>query len=343
MDYLELRERLYGPLRSVFSWDWLEGEEYGLAGIHFITREFREELSQATYELGKIFARVVCSVQDRDDRLLLELGIPPEALGAVRIQVMNNAATTIGRFDFAHTAQGPKMLEFNADTPTSVVEAFFVNQQACDFFGTENPNVGMERHIEAAFGAVVERYRLQGYQTESIVFSALGWHNEDRDTTRYLLNQSGLRAKFVPLENLRVIEGRLWAITEGGPEPVDVLFRLHALEKLAVEKDTDGFPTGACVLDMIARKKLAVINPPSAFIAQTKALQALIWGLHEEGEFFSAEEHAVIEGYMLPTYLENRFSGKSNYVIKPIFGAICARIGERITGNLSCYLPVGIR
>ncbi len=407
MNYPELREELYGPIRSVFSWDWIEGEEYGLAGIHRITSEFRRELSLATYELGKIFARVVFNVQNGDDRLLVELGIPREALGAVRVTVFNQLATTIGRFDFAHTAKGPKMLEFNADTPTSVVEAFFVNQKACDFFGALNPNANMETQIERAFGAVVTRYGELGYKTDSIVFSALGWHDEDRGTAQFLLNKSGLKAKFVPLEDLRVYEDRLWALTGDSQEPVDVLYRLHALEKLAVDKDEDGYPTGTHVVDLIARKKLAVINPPSAFVAQTKALQALIWGLHEAGEFFRAEEHDIIERYMLPTYLENRFAGKSAYVVKPIFGreggavslfnaegilverdtedfywdqpmvyqklvemeqvesdtvsgpyrgrllwgsflvggepsAICARIGERITGNLSCYLPVAI-
>lgn len=406
--YEMLREQLYGPLRSIFSWDWMDGAEYGLAGIHLISAQFRQEIAFATEALGRIYAKTVFAVQSADDALLLELGIPEEALLAVRALVKPEMVTVIGRFDFVQTTEGIKMIEFNADTPTSVVEAFFVNAKACRFFGMQSPNEGMDEQIREAFGRIIETYQKQGYATDSIVFSALGWHDEDRDTVKYLLNQSGLAAQFVALEDLRISEDRLCALINGQLVPIDVWYRLHALEKLALDSDErDQYPTGAHVLDLVARGKLAMINPPSAFVAQTKALQSLIWNLHEAGEFYTTEEHQWIEAYMLPTYMENRFINKSSFVTKPIFGreggavslyeadgqlvekdkddlywdqpmiyqkrvemeevesntmnglykgrllwgsflvggkasALCARIGERITGNLSCFLPIGL-
>jgi len=409
LSYEEMREQLYGPLREVFSWDWLDGMEYGLAGIHYITQEFRQEIAFATEALGAIYAKTVFAVQSADDELLVELGIPQEALLTVRILVKPEIVTVIGRFDFVQTTNGLKMIEFNADTPTSVVEAFFVNAKACCFFKAINPNVGTEGHLKEAFARIIETYKDQGYATDSIVFSALDWHNEDSDTVKYLLDQSGLAAKFVALQDLRVSNDRLCTLIEGQLVPIDVWYRLHVLEKLAEEKDErDDYPTGARVLDMVARGKLAIINPPSAFVAQTKALQSLIWNLHEKGEFYTQKEHQLIETYMLPTYMENRFLNKVPYVTKPIFGreggavslfdadgrvaekdndefywdqpmiyqkrvemgeaesntvsgpykgkllwgsfliggkasAISARIGEQITGNLSCYLPTGIK
>lgn len=407
--YEEMREQLYGPLRAVFSWDWMDGTEYGLAGIHYITPEFRQEIASATEGLGSIYAKTVFAVQSADEELLLELGIPKEALLAVRVLVKPEMVTAIGRFDFVQSAEGLKMIEFNADTPTSVVEAFFVNGKACTYFGANCPNEEMEGQINKAFTGIVESYKEQGYATDSIVFSALGWHDEDRDTVKYLMDHSGLKAKFVALEDLRVFEDRLCALIDEQLIPIDVWYRLHALEKLAVENDErDQYPTGAHVLDLVARGKLAIINPPSAFVAQTKALQSLIWNLHEAGEFYTPHEHLLIENYMLPTYMENRFLNDLPYVSKPIFGreggavslfeangqvveqdkdefywdqpmiyqkrvemeevesntasgpyrgrllwgsflvggkasAICARIGERITGNLSCFLPTGIK
>lgn len=409
LPYEKLREQLYGPLRSVFSWDWMDGTEYGLAGIHLVTAQFRQEIAFATEALGGIYAKTVFAVQSADDTLLLELGIPEEALLALRVLVKPEMVTVIGRFDFVQTAEGIKMIEFNADTPTSVVEAFFVNAKACSFFGVESPNEGMDGQIREAFGRIIETYQKQGYATDSIVFSALGWHDEDRDTVKYLLNHSGLSAQFVALEDLRISEDRLCALINEQLVPIDVWYRLHALEKLAVESDErDQYPTGAHVLDLVARGKLAIINPPSAFVAQTKALQSLIWNLHEAGEFYTSEEHQWIETYMLPTYMENRFINKTPFVTKPIFGreggavslfeangllleqdkdnfywdqpmiyqkrvemeevesntmsglykgrllwgsflvggkasAMSARIGERITGNLSCFLPIGLK
>ena len=409
LSYEEMREQLYGPLRTVFSWDWMDGAEYGLAGIHYITQEFRQEIALATEALGAIYAKTVFAVQSADEALLVELGIPKEALLTIRILVKPEVVTVIGRFDFVQTTEGLKMIEFNADTPTSVVEAFFVNARACTFFKAVDPNEGTEGHIGEAFVRIIETYQDLGYATDSIVFSALDWHDEDRDTVKYLLEQSGLAAKFVALQDLRVSEDRLCALIEDQIVPIDVWYRLHALEKLAEENDeSDEYPTGAHVLDLVARGKLAMINPPSAFVAQTKALQSLIWNLHETGEFYTQKEHQLIEKYMLPTYMENRFLNKIPYVTKPIFGreggavslfeadgrvaeqdkdqfywnqpmiyqkrvemgeaesntvsgpyrgkllwgsfliggkasAISARIGERITGNLSCFLPTGIK
>jgi len=207
--YEEIRERLYGPLRSVFTWDRLDGMEYGLAGIHYISQEFRNEIAFATEALGKIFAKTVYAVQNADDALLRALGIPEEALSTAHALVQPDLVTVIGRFDFVKTVEGLKMLEFNSDTPTSVVEAFFVNAKACSFFGTENPNEGMESHIREAFKAILKSYKDLGYTTDSIVFSALGWHDEDKDTVKYLLDQSGLKAMFVALEDLRISEDRL--------------------------------------------------------------------------------------------------------------------------------------
>ncbi len=176
--------------------------------------------------------------------------------------------------------------------------------------------------LKEAFQEAVDAYGKAQYPVEHIFFSALDWHEEDAGTTRYLLAQSGLQASFVPLSDLRVADERLWVLHDSGSmTPVDVLYRLHALEKLAEDKDEDGYPTGEHVLRLIAEGKLAIVNPPSGFTAQTKALQALIWNLHEAGQFYSAEEHEVIATYMLPTYLENRFTDTSiPYVIKPIYG-----------------------
>ncbi|WP_242865724.1 glutathionylspermidine synthase family protein [Desulfosporosinus sp. HMP52] len=409
LPYSKIRELLYTPLRTVFSWDRIDGVEYGLAGIHYISPEFRKEIAWATEALGEIFAKTVYAVQTADEGLLMELGIPQEAIPAARVVVKPDLVTAIGRFDFINTSEGLKMIEFNSDTPTSVVEAFFVNQKASSFFGAQGLNEGMEANIQDAFAEMLQSYKELGYGTDSIVFSALGWHDEDRDTVKYLMKESGLTAKFVALEDLRIFDDRLCALINDQLLPIDVWYRLHALEKLVEDKDeVDNYPTGVHVLDLVARGKLAIINPPSAFVAQSKALLSLIWNLHEAGEFFTPTEHHLIEKYMLPTYMENQFQDKAAYVTKPVFGreggavclyesngelvekdndscywdqpmvfqkrvemeevecntenglfrgrllwgsflvggkasAISARIGGRITGNLACYLPTGVK
>jgi len=324
--YEKQREQLYAPMREAgeFVWETIDGDEYALADPLPMSRTLRKTLQEAAERLGRVYARVVAVVRESDDRLLRQLGLPEATHGAVRLPMLGDAATVIGRFDFAATDDGVKMLEWNSDTPTSVVEAFRVNGAVCRALGLTDPNEGMASGIAAAFRAAVGAYRSAGWRIEPdrIAFAALDWHEEDAGTTRYLLEAAGIGGRFVPLSSLRVHRDRLCVLEEDGVThtPIDLLYRLHALEKLAEERDDDGYPTGAHVLDLVARRKLALINPPSAFIAQTKALQALIWSLHEQRTFFTREEHEAIEAFMLPTYMDNVFHGTAPYVRKPIFG-----------------------
>lgn len=333
MPYALRREALYTPLREegVFTWDCMYGEEYALADLYRMDRELHHRIQQAAEGLGSIYARTVQIVQQADDALLEQLGLPPASFGAVRQYFEQLSPTVIGRFDFAVNGQDIKMLEFNSDTPTGIVEAFHVNGRVCSAYGAENPNAGCELMLRTAFEKAVRVYCDAGFPLAAAYFSALDWHDEDAGTTRYLLERSGLAASFIPLSRLRVLGDRLWAMDETGQlTPVELLYRLHALEKLALEKDEDGYPSGEHLLQLIADRQVAVLNPPSAFLAQTKALQALIWNLHEEEKFYTAEEHQLIRTYMLPTYLENRFADqvegsqgaahRSRYVVKPILG-----------------------
>ncbi|MCI3927183.1 glutathionylspermidine synthase family protein [Paenibacillus sp. TRM 82003] len=325
--YIAKREAWYGSLRTrgEFTWDTIDGEEYAVADTVRLSSATRRRIAEASERLGRLYARVVEVARGADDRLLRDLGLPEATFGAVRLPMLGAAATAIGRFDFVESPDGDlKMLEWNSDTPTSVVEAFHVNGEVCRAIGATDPNDGMASAIPAAFRAGLNDYREKGYEIDParIVFAALDWHEEDAGTTKYLLRQAGIGGRFAPLSSLRVYRDRLCVLEEDGTThtPVDLLYRLHALEKLADERDEDGYPTGAHVLDLVARRRLALLNPPSAFLAQTKALQALIWSLHEQRTFFTAEEHDAIETYMLPTYMDNVFHGSAPYVRKPIFG-----------------------
>ena len=305
---------------GLFGWDALYGQEYALASLYECPRALFWELARASEGLGRVFARTVAAVQQGDDRLLAELGLPRETFGVVRTPLFSRLATLIGRFDFIQTATGLKMLEFNAETPCAVAEAFYVNERVCRYYGAVNPNAGCGGQLARAFRGAVAAYRRRGYPVKNIVFSSVDWHEEDLGTTLYLLQASGLKARYVPMSQLRVWEDRLQVWENGAHTPVDLLYRLYPLERLVLDRDEDGYPTGIHVLDLIARRRLAVINPPAALIAQSKALQALIWNLFEAGQFFKPEERRCIARYMLPTYLENRFSGCRPYVVKPVLG-----------------------
>ena len=109
---------------------------------------------------------------------------------------------------------------------------------------------------------------------------------------------------------------------------------LRRLVRFNIEQGIDGLYVGGStgeaflpssqereqVLEIVAEGRLALVNPPAAMLAQSKATQALIWSLYEDGSFFSPEERAAIAAHMLPTYFENRFLGRCPYVTKPVYG-----------------------
>ncbi|SHE97970.1 Glutathionylspermidine synthase [Seinonella peptonophila] len=324
-DYHQRRAEIYHPLREegIFTWDQdaVDHEEYGLATIHPVTREFIKEVRHATEQLGHIFARVIPVVQQGADELLRELGIPENAWSAVRQSFDPSIATVIGRLDFANTPDGLKLLEFNADTPGGFVEAYHVNQWVCDYYGWENPNAGRQRDIKTTFQSAVHKYQKLGYHMDRKIFSSKP-SIEETALTRFLLAHSGLEAEYIPLADHVFHEGQLCMknTNSGSFEPIDLWYRFYALTSIAAEKSANGQPIGTWLLQAAANRKIAMINPPQAFIAQTKALMALIWNLHEEGAFFTKEENEIISKYMIPTYMENVFRGKEPFVEKPVLG-----------------------
>jgi len=81
---------------------------------------------------------------------------------------------------------------------------------------------------------------------------------------------------FAPIHELVVADGEAW--DESGR--LDVLYRCYPLEHFASDDDR------AALFEAVAHGTCRLLNPPSALLLQSKATQALIWGLYVRGEFF---------------------------------------------------------
>jgi glutathionylspermidine synthase len=108
-------------------------------------------------------------------------------------------------------------------------------------------------------------------------------------------------------------------------EKIDVLYRqTYPIEHLIDDEDpVTKDKVGQLLMKLVEEKELAILNPPSAFLLQSKAIMALIWGLYEaRHSFYTTEEHDWISTYFLPTYLDEDFFQQQGitYVKKPSFG-----------------------
>lgn len=94
--------------------------------------------------------------------------------------------SVISRFDFVLTDDNQiKMLEFNSDTPTFIMECFQMNGKVCEKLGYDNPNSDQERLLSSGITkAVMEATK--GIDNPNVIFTAHHEHIEDWNTTMYL-------------------------------------------------------------------------------------------------------------------------------------------------------------
>lgn len=321
--YTKDRNQFYSKFSDF--WSNLYGSEYSLYHIYSITEQTHTLLKEATDRMGRVFFKTAGLLRSLEDKQLLELGFPAASLPFLRMKNLF-PESVISRFDFVLTSNGVKMLEFNADTPTFIVECFQINGEVCSEFGYHNPNENQERLLASGITkAVLESAK--GYESPNVVFTAHHDHMEDWNTTLYLSQLCKIPNQILPISDLRITDD---ALLDGNGIPIDVLYRqTYPLEHLLEDRDpTTGDLVGVELLQLVKARKLSIVNPVSSFLLQPKSIQCLIWGLAENEGFYTAEEQEWIKTYMLPTYLEaDGFSGEAAYVEKPSFG----REGDTIT------------
>jgi glutathionylspermidine synthase len=321
--YAVKRKGFYSKFPAFWS-DLYEGE-YSLYHVYSISEQTYKRLQEATERMGTVFFKTARLLRSLTNEQLLEFGFPPASLPFLRLKNLY-PETIIGRFDFVLTKDGFKLLEFNSDTPTFIVECFHMNGQVCKEFGYPDPNSGGERLLSSGITrAVLEAAK--GKRDPNVVFTAHSDHMEDWNTIQYLSKLCQVHNRAVPLSELRIKDG---VLVDEEDYPIDVLYRqTYPLEHLVNDRDPiTGDSVGIELLHLVKAEKLSMLNPVSAFLLQPKSIQCLIWGLAEQSSYFTTEEQAWIMEYMLPTYFEaDEFFGKSTYVQKPTFG----REGDTVT------------
>jgi glutathionylspermidine synthase len=310
-----------------------ENEEFALFGYHYIERSLFDDVKKATNALGEVYKKAGSFLRTVSDDVLIQLGVPANAVNIARHTIEGMGDTVIGRFDYAITPDNKvKMMEFNADTPTFIVETFYMNKEICDHLNVYDPNMtewfllsnALYRAIAAGIKYVGKDANLDEIH---VAFSAFGWHQEDRETMHYLMSNvmglaKNIKVSFVSIEDWQVSEDGLF---DKDGKKIDVVYRLYPIEYLSEDINEEGVHIGELLFQLVEQQKLAIINPPSAFLIQSKAVQAVIWGLRGNRDFFSVFDHWAIETYMLPTYIDPITDRK--YVAKAVLG----REGNTVT------------
>lgn len=324
-NYKEERTHFYNGLTTPF-WADLDNVEYATLNVHALSPTKLTAIQDAILAITPVFKRTAELVRLLPDEMLLQLGYPKETLGYLRLQknVMENV---IGRFDVMFDGDTPKIIEFNADTPTFIKELFSITGELSTHFGVPNINKTEEKILKSYMEKAIDGAVLDSGKTApSILFVANQPSKEDYLTIQYLADL--VDCPFAPIEELEIIPG-VGLFHEG--RKVDILYRqTWAMEIIAQEVNPKGEKIGEELIELIEQNLLEVINPPASFLLQNKMLLALMWQLTEEDNpVYTPEMKEAIKRYIPKSYFfeEDMENTDTPYIQKPIFG----REGNSVT------------
>ncbi|NRQ71809.1 glutathionylspermidine synthase family protein [Bacillus cereus] len=301
-----------------FTWpSLLENDEwcqYMSTSIKEINKKEYYDIIEATDLVKTIFQRIYEYLLESYEGFL-QLKLPTELWEVTRTHY-EGLFSYFTRFDFIVTNGEIKLIEINADTPTGYLEPSVANQVLCDHHNVINPNC-LEEKLHKAWNKIITDYQLK--PNDLIHFTSYDWHEEDFQTVKFIQQHCPQPNDYVGIQSIVVKDDGLY--TPGGIK-IEYLYRLYPLEYLLDDKDSSGKRIGLIFLDHIANGRVKIINPPSAFLLQNKGVLALIWQLHEQNQWFTEQEHAIIEKYFLPTYFSKDKFEKNDidYVKKATLG-----------------------
>lgn len=244
-------------------WHGAGGDSYWNEQEHLVlTLRAAETLEDAATELHALCLEACEQIMRRDwwDRL----AIPETAVPLVQASWLSGDFSLYGRFDLAWDGRGqPKLLEYNADTPTSLLEAAVIQWQWLEDCHPESDQLNsLHEALVARWSAV----------PENTVHFAAAWEMlEDRQTIAYLAEtaeQAGKTAVLMDMEEIGFSpEGRF---TDSAELPIDRLFKLYPWEWMA----------GEPFFAEIGQERSRFIEPAWKMMLSNKGLLPILWELN---------------------------------------------------------------
>jgi glutathionylspermidine synthase len=198
-----------------------------------------------------------------DEHRLGSLGIVGWLADAARRSWAAKAPSLYGRFDFAWDGRHPpKLLEYNADTPTALFEAAVVQWR---WLVDHDPRADQYNSIHEELIGAWERLREK--IGRSVHFACLTDEADDLLTTDYLRDCAEQAGVSTTLMDIAEIGWSGEAFTDLADAPIAALFKLYPWEWMAQE----------AYGELIAKSDLPVIEPAWRIVASSKALLADLW------------------------------------------------------------------
>lgn len=285
-----------------FNFHTMYGEPYWCEDAYYeFTLAQIDQIEDATAELHQMCLKVVERVVSSDE-LMAKFQIPKHVWEFVRASWRMKQPSLYSRLDLVYDGVNPpKLLENNADTPTSLYEAAFFqwlwleDQIAA---GKLPPNAdqfnSMQEKLIARFGELKNQH---GFSL--LHFACCQDTEEDRGTVQYLQDcalEAGLASEFLYIEEIGL--GDRGQFTDPQDQIISNLFKLYPWEFMFRET----FST------KLEDAGVRWLEPAWKAIISNKALLPLLW------EMFPNHPN-LLESY----FADDAHPPMNSYVIKPLF------------------------
>jgi glutathionylspermidine synthase len=203
--------------------------------FRFTLEEIERGIEAPTQDLLALCYAAVTELVN-DERALARLAIPPDFWPAIAESWRLQDRDLYGRFDLAYDGQGPaKLLEFNADTPTALLESAVVQWQWLEDMQAARQLPPDSDQYNSIHGRLIAALGLMGVDRR-LHLAAMGGNEEDQATILYLADcvaQAGLEPVPIAIEQIGVdARGRF---TDLDDRIIRSLFKLYPWEWMARE------------------------------------------------------------------------------------------------------------
>jgi glutathionylspermidine synthase len=267
----------------------------------FTIDEIEQQLEAPTSELEQICLAFVDRAVS-DEAILRRFAIPDMQWSVIRDSWARGDRNLYGRLDLAYDGNGPaKLLEYNADTPTSLFEAaVFQWTWLEDKLASQELPAGADQ-FNSLHERLVEAFRNIRSSGSSFLLhlACIMESAEDAATVAYLADcarQAGHQTEMIDISSIGITAAG--QLTDLQDRPIGALFKLYPWEWLFSEAFSKH----------LASTRTQFIEPPWKSLLSSKALLPYLWEM--------AEGHPNL----LPAFFADdpRASQIGDHVVKPI-------------------------
>jgi glutathionylspermidine synthase len=295
-----------------FTYHSIDGTYWDESRCYRFTSEEIDTLEAAARELHARCLDAAAHVVER--ARFSDLAIPEAWRERVATSLTQRAYSLFGRFDLAYDGSGPpKLLEYNADTPTALLEAAVAQWRWLEqTIRTREPDADQFNSLHEKLIASFRALSITWSANTPVHFTCAGDSEEDCGNIDYLRDvatQGGCDARFVAVEDIGWDRAN-GVFVDGGNAEIHVLCKLYPWEWLAAEE------FGPHLL----ASPIRVFEPAWKMLLSNKGILPILW------ELFPGHPN------LLPAFFDrSRVSG--DYVEKPLLSREGANVTMHVGGR----------